>query len=121
MALIERRGFDSLLVPQGFVQLCLRDFSNVAPRDFWSTELPFEANGKIPIKRIKAMEITKVIREAEMFKPYTEVELSVEKRNGELFEDKINCVISMYVLTKAGLASPSLGSIRRITFNYLTA
>jgi hypothetical protein len=90
------------------------------PRDYWSTELPLEENGKIPIKRIKSIEITKVIREAEMFKPYTEVELTVERRNGEIFQDKINSVISMYVLTKAGLATPPLSCIYKITFNYLT-
>lgn len=120
MALIERKDLENLLIPQAFIQLCLRDTSGVIPRYYWSTGLPLEVNGSLPIKRIKSIEITKVIREEKMYQQYTEVELIVEKRNGEVFQDKINTVISLFVLTKAGLVSPAITKIKKIIFNAVT-
>ena len=120
MALIERKEQESLLVPQAYVQLNIGDYSRMIPSFYWSTELPLEANGRLSIKRIKSIELTKVIRQTGMFQPYTEVELTVEKRNGELLDDKLDSVLTLYVLTKAGLVSPAIGTIKKITFNAMT-
>lgn len=120
MVLIERKERENLLVPQAFVQLHIGDYSRMIPHFYWSTELPLEENGKLAIKRIKNIEVTKVIREAGMFQPYTEVELIVEKRNGELLHDKLDTVFSLFVLTKSGLISPSMETVHKITFNYMT-
>ena len=120
MALLNRIDFDDLLVPQAFIKFNLRDFSRGMPREYWSVELPLIENANVALKRLKSFEITKIIHEAEMYKPNTEVELNIEKRNGEVFQDKLNCRIDIYVLSKAGLISPRLTTIKKITFDAMT-
>ncbi|MPM82825.1 hypothetical protein SDC9_129887 [bioreactor metagenome] len=119
MTLIQRKDQPDLAVPQAFIQFGLRDSTNVVPRGYWSTDLPLETNGKIALKRLKSITIDQVIRTPAMYQMYTEAELTIEKKNGEIIKDRLNENITMHVLTKSGLSEPLIAKMTKIIFNAL--
>ena len=120
MTLIERSVSKSLLVPRASIVAQIRVSSNRggAPSFPFVDSIPLEMSGELPFRRIRTLTVDRVMKEPKMYSPDIEAALSVVKKNGETFTDRIKACYTLFSLTSSNIITPDLSSIIRIRFDY---